>query len=215
MGSGMHRPDDALLGGWAGLAQWRVLDVGSDSGERFLAARAAWRADPRRPRLLHWLACRAAPLDPAELLRAVPQDSPLQPLAQALAALAPMAAQRGGRLWCVFGCGGNRDPGKRPLMGAVAQKGADRVLVTSDNPRGEAPADIIHQILAGTIASTQVRAEADRAVAIAQAIAEADARDVLLIAGKGHEDYQETAGVRRPFSDLEHARAALARRPAA
>jgi len=136
-------------------------------------------------------------------------------LAQALVALAPMAAQRGGRLWCVFGCGGNRDPGKRPLMGAEAQKGADQVLVTSDNPRGEEPAAIVHQILAGTIASTHVRAEVDRAAAIAQAIAEADARDVLLIAGKGHEDYQEVHGVRRPFSDLEHARAALARRPAA
>ena len=134
-------------------------------------------------------------------------------LAQALAALAPMAAQRGGRLWCVFGCGGNRDAAKRPLMGAVAQQGAERVIVTSDNPRGEAPAAIIQQILAGTIASTHIEAEPDRATAIAQAIAGAEARDVLLIAGKGHEDYQETAGVRRPFSDLEHARAALARRP--
>ncbi len=133
-------------------------------------------------------------------------------LAQALAALAPMAAARGGRLWCVFGCGGNRDAGKRPLMGAAAQKGADRVIVTSDNPRGEVPAAIIHQVLAGTIASTQVSAEVDRAAAVAQAIAQADARDVVLIAGKGHEDYQETAGVRRPFSDLEQARAALARR---
>ncbi len=133
-------------------------------------------------------------------------------LAQALAALAPMAAQRGGQLVCVFGCGGNRDAGKRPLMGAVAQQGAGRVIVTSDNPRGEEPAAIIHQILLGTIASTQVSAEPDRAFAIAQAIAQADARDVVLIAGKGHEDYQETAGVRRPFSDLEQARAALARR---
>lgn len=136
-------------------------------------------------------------------------------LAQALAALAPMAAQRGGRLWCVFGCGGNRDAGKRPLMGAVAQKGADQVIVTSDNPRGEEPAAIIHQILAGTIAGTSVRAEPDRAAAIRLALAEADARDVVLIAGKGHEDYQETQGVRRPFSDLEQARAALALRPAA
>ncbi|SDM60515.1 tRNA 5-methylaminomethyl-2-thiouridine biosynthesis bifunctional protein [Oryzisolibacter propanilivorax] len=86
MSGGMQRPGDALPSGWAGLAQWRVLDVGSDSGERFLAAWAAWRADPRRPRLLHWLACREAPQDPARLLRAMPQDSPLQPLAQALAA---------------------------------------------------------------------------------------------------------------------------------
>jgi len=149
---------------------------------------------------------------PGQPLVAVDYAHTPDALAQALAALAPMAAQRGGQLWCVFGCGGNRDAGKRPLMGAAAQKGADRVIVTSDNPRGEDPAAIIHQILAGTLASTQVRAEPDRAAAIGQALAEASARDVVLIAGKGHEDYQETAGVRRPFSDLEQARAALARR---
>ena len=136
-------------------------------------------------------------------------------LHQALAALRPMAAQRGGRLWCVFGCGGNRDAGKRPLMGAVAQREADRVIVTSDNPRGEEPRAIIHQILLGTIAGISVRAEEDRAAAIGLAVAEAEAADVVLIAGKGHEDYQETAGRRQPFSDMAHARAALARRGAA
>ncbi len=135
-------------------------------------------------------------------------------LHQALAALKPMAAQRGGRLWCVFGCGGNRDATKRPLMGAVAQHEADRVIVTSDNPRGEEPRAIIHQILQGMIASTHVSAEPDRAAAIAQAVAHADAADVVLIAGKGHEDYQETAGQRLPFSDMEQARAALMRRGA-
>ena len=135
-------------------------------------------------------------------------------LHQALAALRPMAAQRGGRLWCVFGCGGNRDAGKRPLMGAVAQREADRVIVTSDNPRGEDPRAIIHQILLGTIAGTSVRAEEDRAAAIAQAVAEAAPTDVVLIAGKGHEDYQEAAGRRQPFSDMAQARAALARRGA-
>lgn len=133
-------------------------------------------------------------------------------LHQALAALKPVAAQRGGRLWCVFGCGGNRDAGKRPLMGAVAQREADEVIVTSDNPRGEEPQSIIHQILLGTIAGTSVRAEVDRAAAIARALAEAGANDVVLIAGKGHEDYQEAAGQRVPFSDMAHARAALARR---
>ncbi|MBS0509408.1 MAG: UDP-N-acetylmuramoyl-L-alanyl-D-glutamate--2,6-diaminopimelate ligase [Proteobacteria bacterium] len=135
-------------------------------------------------------------------------------LHQALAALRPMAAQRGGRLWCVFGCGGNRDASKRPLMGAVAQREADGVIVTSDNPRGEPPQAIIHQILQGMIASTHVRAEADRAAAIAQAVAGADARDVVLIAGKGHEDYQEIMGRQQPFSDMEQARQALARRGA-
>ncbi|WP_313073179.1 UDP-N-acetylmuramoyl-L-alanyl-D-glutamate--2,6-diaminopimelate ligase [Melaminivora sp.] len=151
---------------------------------------------------------------PGQPLVAVDYAHTPDALAQALAALAPAAAQRGGQLWCVFGCGGNRDRAKRPLMGAVAQQGADRVVVTSDNPRGEAPEAIIDEILQGTRAGADVRAEADRAAAIAQVVAAADARDVVLIAGKGHEDYQETAGVRLPFSDAEHARAALARRAA-
>ncbi len=133
-------------------------------------------------------------------------------LAQALAALGPVAGSRGGRLWCVFGCGGDRDALKRPLMGAAAQEGADEVVVTSDNPRGEEPRAIIRQILQGMATSRHVAAEPDRAAAIARALAQADARDVVLIAGKGHEDYQETAGVRRPFSDLAQAQAALARR---
>ncbi|MBS0392560.1 MAG: UDP-N-acetylmuramoyl-L-alanyl-D-glutamate--2,6-diaminopimelate ligase [Proteobacteria bacterium] len=135
-------------------------------------------------------------------------------LHQALAALRPMAEQRGGRLWCVFGCGGNRDASKRPLMGAVAQREADRVIVTSDNPRGEEPRAIIHQILQGMIASTQVSAEQDRAAAICQAVADADPADVVLIAGKGHEDYQDTAGRRQPFSDMAQAQDALVRRGA-
>ncbi len=136
-------------------------------------------------------------------------------LAQALHALRPLADQRGGRLWCVFGCGGNRDALKRPHMGAAAQKYADHIIVTDDNPRGEDPAAIVHQILLGTIASTSVRPEPDRAAAIALALAEAAPEDVVLIAGKGHESWQEIAGVRRPFSDVEHARMALVRRNAA
>lgn len=99
-------------------------------------------------------------------------------------------------------------------MGAVAQQQADRVLVTSDNPRSEDPALIIHQILQGTIAGASVLPEPDRAAAIAAAIGEADALDVVLIAGKGHEDTQETAGVRLPFSDMAHAQAALQARGA-
>lgn len=135
-------------------------------------------------------------------------------LEKALQALRPLAAERGGQLWCVFGCGGDRDAGKRPLMGAVAQQNADRVLVTSDNPRSENPAAILHQILQGTIASNVVRVEPDRAAAIAQAVAEAAPADVVLIAGKGHEDTQETAGVRLPFSDMAHAKSALQARGA-
>lgn len=135
-------------------------------------------------------------------------------LDKALRALRPLAAERGGRLWCVFGCGGDRDAGKRPLMGAVAQQQADRVLVTSDNPRSEDPAVIIHQILQGTIAGGSVEPEPDRGAAIAAAIGQADAVDVVLIAGKGHEDTQETAGVRLPFSDMVHAQSALQARGA-
>ena len=134
-------------------------------------------------------------------------------LEKVLAALRPFAAQRGGRLWCVFGCGGNRDAGKRPLMGAAAQAGADRVVVTSYNPRDEDPRAIADDIRRGiTLASALF--ELDRARAIAQALTQADARDVVLIAGKGHEDYQETRGERRPFSDQAQARAALVARTA-
>lgn len=133
-------------------------------------------------------------------------------LEKALQALRPLATERGGRLWCVFGCGGDRDAGKRPLMGAAAQQHADQVVITSDNPRSEDPAAIVHQILLGTIAGNTVRAEPDRAAAIAQVLQAAAPADVVLIAGKGHEAWQETAGVKRPFSDLDQARAALARR---
>ncbi|MBB6560953.1 UDP-N-acetylmuramoyl-L-alanyl-D-glutamate--2,6-diaminopimelate ligase [Acidovorax soli] len=151
---------------------------------------------------------------PGQPLVAVDYAHTPDALDKALRALRPLAAERGGRLWCVFGCGGDRDAGKRPLMGAVAQQQADQVLVTSDNPRSEDPATIIHQILQGTIAGASVQPEPDRAAAIAAAIGQADALDVVLIAGKGHEDTQETAGVRLPFSDMAHAQAALQSRGA-
>lgn len=128
-------------------------------------------------------------------------------LEKALATLRETAAARGGKLVCVFGCGGDRDAGKRPLMGAIAERLADRVLLTSDNPRSEDPDAIIAAIAAGM--KSPPRIEPDRARAIEMAIAEADRRDVVLLAGKGHEPYQEIAGVRHPFSDLEHARTAL------
>jgi len=113
----------------------------------------------------------------------------------------------GGRLICVFGCGGNRDKGKRPLMGQAAARGADEVWVTSDNPRNEDPRHIIDDILAGT--SGKPRIEPDRARAIFEAIGGAHQGDVVLIAGKGHEDYQEIAGERLPFSDVVVANKAL------
>ena len=151
---------------------------------------------------------------PGQPLVAVDYAHTPDALDQALRALRPLAQARGGRLWCVFGCGGDRDAGKRPQMGAAAQHRADCVVVTSDNPRSEAPEHIIHQILQGTIAGDTVWVEPDRAAAIGQALAQADSADVVLIAGKGHEDYQEMAGVRRPFSDMAQAQAALQRREA-
>lgn len=117
----------------------------------------------------------------------------------------------GGRLVCVFGCGGGRDKGKRPLMGAAAARLADEALVTSDNPRNEEPGTIIDEIVAG-VAGGNYRVVADRAEAIKQAVLEANENDVVLVAGKGHEDYQEIAGVRHPFNDIEQVRWALAER---
>lgn len=130
-------------------------------------------------------------------------------LDKALLALRPVARQRGGQLWCVFGCGGDRDATKRPLMGAIAARHADHVVVTSDNPRSEKPEAIISQILLGLTGHGAVTVAPDRALAIAQALAQAAANDVLLIAGKGHEDYQEVAGRRLAFSDQDHVRRAL------
>jgi UDP-N-acetylmuramoyl-L-alanyl-D-glutamate--2,6-diaminopimelate ligase len=128
-------------------------------------------------------------------------------LDKCLQAVRPLAQQRGGRLWCVFGCGGNRDAGKRPLMGRVAEQRADCVVVTSDNPRDEAPLAIIEAIRAGMARPHWT--EADRGAAINMAITEASAQDVVVLAGKGHEDYQEVSGRRHPFSDAEAAQAAL------
>lgn len=135
-------------------------------------------------------------------------------LGQALEALQPLARQRKGQLWCVFGCGGDRDAAKRPLMGAIAAKTADKVVVTSDNPRSEKPESIIAQILLGLPASNTVAVQADRALAIAQTIAQAAAEDVILLAGKGHEAIQEIAGTKLAFSDRAHAESALTQRRA-
>lgn len=136
-------------------------------------------------------------------------------LDKVLEALEPLRQARGGDLHCVFGCGGNRDAGKRPVMGGIAVRASDRLVVTSDNPRLEDPLSIIDQIMAGIQAvpadarRAQFSVESDRAVAIARTIAQAQDQDVVLIAGKGHEDYQDVAGVKHPFSDIEQAREAL------
>ena len=130
-------------------------------------------------------------------------------LEKVLGALKPLAAGRAGKLWCVFGCGGERDAVKRPLMAVAAQQAADRVVVTSDNPRSEDPQAIIGQILQGLSRCETVWVQPDRALAIAQAVSQARSADVVLIAGKGHESYQDVAGVKRPFSDKAQAEAAL------
>lgn len=133
-------------------------------------------------------------------------------LDKVLVALKPLLANNAGKLWCVFGCGGDRDSGKRPLMAAVAENNADRIVVTSDNPRHENPAVIAEQIVRGFSHPETVQVQLDRALAIAEAVAQAGATDVVLIAGKGHEDYQDSAGIKKPFSDRVHAQAALQRR---
>jgi UDP-N-acetylmuramoyl-L-alanyl-D-glutamate--2,6-diaminopimelate ligase len=124
-----------------------------------------------------------------------------------------LAARRhcSGRLFCVFGCGGERDPGKRPLMGAVAERLSDRVIVTDDNPRGEDGERIAADILSGMSDAARAVLERDRAAAIERAVREGRAGDVVLVAGKGHEDYQIVGTVKRHFSDREVAEAALRR----
>jgi UDP-N-acetylmuramoyl-L-alanyl-D-glutamate--2,6-diaminopimelate ligase len=112
-----------------------------------------------------------------------------------------------GKLICVFGCGGERDSGKRPLMGEIATRLADLAVVTSDNPRGEDPRAIIEQVVAG--AQPNYWAEPDRGDAIQRAIREAGEQDIVLLAGKGHETYQEIDGRRLPFSDAEAAARAM------
>ena len=202
-----------------GRAEVRVAQVG-----RFNAANALG--------VLGCLLAKGLPFEPAarllERLPAVPGrmqqvgDRPLviidyahtpDALDKVLHALRPVAQSRGGRLWVVFGAGGGRDAAKRPAMGRAASRLADRVVLTSDNPRHEDPAAIIEAIRGGV--EGDCRIEPDRAAAIAAAIAAADEADVVLVAGKGHEATQEIAGERRPFSDAAVAAGALAqRRPA-
>ena len=124
-------------------------------------------------------------------------------------ALATLRAHTSGRLICVFGCGGDRDRGKRPLMAAIAQARADAVIVTDDNPRSENGEAIVAEILAGFTSMAGVQVERDRAKAIGMACRAAKADDIVLVAGKGHETYQEISGVRHPFDDLAVARMVL------
>ncbi|MDO8298497.1 UDP-N-acetylmuramoyl-L-alanyl-D-glutamate--2,6-diaminopimelate ligase [Lacisediminimonas sp.] len=163
-------------------------------------------------------------IDLIENLQSVPgrmqqlggQDAPLvvidyahtpDALEKTLACLREVAQERGGRLWCVFGCGGDRDPGKRPEMGAVVAALADDIVVTSDNPRSEDPGAIIQAIIAGMPRAPQT--VEDRAAAILWAIRHSSRADVVLLAGKGHENYQEIKGRKQLFLDADHAALAL------
>jgi UDP-N-acetylmuramoyl-L-alanyl-D-glutamate--2,6-diaminopimelate ligase len=141
------------------------------------------------------------PSNPAKPMAVIDYAHTPDALAKALQALREHCR---GALWCVFGCGGDRDPGKRPLMGAVADDLADQIIVTDDNPRSENPRSITLGITAG-IKSHAARVINDRSEAIAAALTEAAAGDMVLIAGKGHEDYQIYGAVRRSFSDRTEA----------
>jgi UDP-N-acetylmuramoyl-L-alanyl-D-glutamate--2,6-diaminopimelate ligase len=131
-------------------------------------------------------------------------------LQKTLTSLRELAEQRHGKLWCVFGCGGDRDSGKRPEMGRASEL-ADQVVLTSDNPRTEDPLAIIEQARSGMQTLTPHILE-DRATAILWTVRHAGKQDVVLLAGKGHEMYQEVNGKKQPFLDADHAALALAAR---
>lgn len=125
-------------------------------------------------------------------------------LEKVLSTLHPIASQRAGKLWCIFGCGGDRDASKRPLMGQIAAELADHTILTSDNPRSESPEQICADIQAGMGNGKSVQVILDRAAAILSGVRHAEANDVVLIAGKGHETIQEINGRKVDFSDQEH-----------
>ena len=137
-------------------------------------------------------------------------------LEKTLQALRPFADKRNGKLWVVFGCGGDRDRSKRPLMGAVAANNADFVVITSDNPRSESPIQILNEIRAGVgnAFEAKVNTEVDRVRAIEQTICNASTADVVLLAGKGHETTQTIGSQVIPHSDVECARSCLLKRGA-
>ena len=207
------------VGGDWGRAQIRLHVIGQFNVVNAMAVAAVWislgdsfEAAMQR---LEWL----RPL-PGRMEQVVVDGGPLivvdyahspDALISVLQALRPIAEARGGALWCVFGAGGDRDAGKRPIMGMVAERFADRVVVTSDNPRSETPFRIASDIRAGFTREPWLT-ELDREKAIRSALDSAGPDDVVLIAGKGHEAWQEVAGRRIPFSDVEVARRCLRQR---
>jgi UDP-N-acetylmuramoyl-L-alanyl-D-glutamate--2,6-diaminopimelate ligase len=189
-----------------------IGDFNTDNALTVLAVLLAWEV-PLAAAAAALESCRAAPgrmeafggRDGAPLAIVDYAHTP-DALAKAL-----RAARRhcGARLRVVFGCGGERDPGKRPMMGRIAAELADETVVTDDNPRSEPPERIVGDILAGIPPGAAARVEHDRALAIRATLERSGPRDVVLIAGKGHEEYQIYGGERRPFSDQSVARAAL------
>ena len=192
----------------------RLAQVGAFNVSNFIQAAAVLLARGcDASKLAVWAESLASPPGRMQIMRA--SGAPLavvdyshtpDALEKALESLRPVAQARGGRLWVVFGCGGDRDAGKRPVMGGIAVRLADEVVVTSDNPRTEEPEAIVADISAG---APGARIVTDRAEAIRHAVAEARASDVVLVAGKGHEDYQEINGVKHHFSDAEVVREAF------
>lgn len=199
-GVGAYSVHAALLGDFNlsnSLAVWAVLLSQGLSGEE-----AAKRIAKLRPVVGRM---EIVTLNKNQPLVVVDYAHTPDALEKALLALRPIAQQRAGKIWCVFGCGGDRDANKRPKMGAVAEKHADHIIITSDNPRSENPESIMEMIRLGIKAtSTEVQTIADRAVAIMTAVRHAQTNDVVLVAGKGHESTQEVNGKKFEFSDREH-----------
>ncbi len=213
--SGIH----LTLSGDFGTADLRLGVIGRFNVSNALAAAGCWLALGHPFERVVEVLERLEPV-PGRLQTVEMADAPLvvvdyahspDALDNVLGCLRQIALRRGGRLWCVFGAGGERDVGKRAQMGLVAERGADHLVITSDNPRGESPFRIVSDIRAGLIREPALT-ELDRGAAIHSALARAASADVVLIAGKGHENYQEIAGVRQPFSDVEVAQAALVAR---
>ena len=187
------------------LAVWTVLLAQGIDYE--LAAQKISQLNPVRGRM------ELVPLSKSQktegLLAVVDYAHTPDALEKTLQALRPIAEQRGGKIWCVFGCGGDRDAGKRSLMGAVAERNADHILITSDNPRSEDPPAIMQMVRSGISKDAQnIQVIVDRAAAIMAAIRHADTHDIVLVAGKGHETTQEINGKKFDFSDQQHIRLA-------
>ncbi|MEA1989795.1 MAG: UDP-N-acetylmuramoyl-L-alanyl-D-glutamate--2,6-diaminopimelate ligase [Pseudomonadota bacterium] len=162
----------------------------------------SWQAIKSKLRLLQSVAGRMQVLGKSPTIILDFAHTP-DALEQVLTAVKSHLVDGKGELKVVFGCGGNRDQGKRPLMGEIAQSLADEVILTSDNPRDESPEQIIKEIATGLSQSNSVESLVDRKQAIIQVLDHASQQDIIVIAGKGHEDYQEIAGVKHPFSDAQ------------